>query len=154
MLPLAAYQILFLIVSVAAPLIFTLIQSIPINCKTAPHFASHIIFLALQICLILLSIWLHLTKWKLQKETATKSSLFLSSSSESTLLRSQGRCCRELITHMKLVDTYTNLCFVALIINSYFGINTISVLDDTSSSLSGGAGSDTDLLIPKTPIKI
>jgi hypothetical protein len=32
---------------------------------------------------------------------------------------------------MKLVDTYTNICFIALLINSYFAINTTQVSEDS-----------------------
>jgi hypothetical protein len=57
-------------------------------------------------------------------------------------VRTQGRCCRELITHMKLVDTYTNMCFIALLINSYFAINTVQASEDSilspSSNEDGG----------------
>ena len=35
-----------------------------------------------------------------------------------SLLKSQGRCCRELLCHMKLTDTYTNLCFLALLVHT------------------------------------
>jgi hypothetical protein len=43
---------------------------------------------------------------------------------------------------MKLVDTYTNMCFIALLINSYFAINTAQVSEDSilipSTSEDGG----------------
>ncbi len=35
-----------------------------------------------------------------------------------SLLKSQGRCCRELLCHMKLTDTYTNLCFLGLLVQT------------------------------------
>lgn len=131
LVPVVSYQVLFLITSLAGPLVFTLIKQIPGNCKTAPHYASHIIFLALQICLLCLSIWLHVQKWKSQLASIKKPSLFYNQSQDTSLLRTQGRCCRELITHMKLVDTYTNICFIALLINSYFAINTAQVSKDS-----------------------
>ena len=132
MLPIIAIQIVFLIVSIAGPLIFSLISAIPSNCKTAPNYSIHIIFLVNQFCLIGLSIWLHIQKVKTQYESNKNSNFFLNGSQDSPLIRSQGRCCRELITHIKLVDTYTNLCFVAILINTYFGINT-SQPDDIDS---------------------
>ena len=122
--PVVGYKVLFFVVAIGAPLIFTLGNFMVGNCKTAPHYASHIIFLTLQISLFGLSIWLHVKKWKSQIESLKKPSLFLSRTQDSSLLKSQGRCCRELITHMKLIDTYTNFCFIALLINSYFAINT------------------------------
>ena len=140
--PVVCYQVLFLTASLAGPLVFTLIKGIPGNCKTSPHYASHIIFLALQICLLCLSIWLHVQKWRSQLETLKKPSLFFNKSQDASLIRTQGRCCRELITHMKLVDTYTNMCFIALLINSYFTINTVQGSEDPilspSSNEDGG----------------
>lgn len=32
-------------------------------------------------------------------------------------MRSQGRCCREILSNMKLIDTYTNFCFFSLVLN-------------------------------------
>jgi hypothetical protein len=43
---------------------------------------------------------------------------------------------------MKLVDTYTNMCFIALLINNYFAINTVHASEDsilsTSTNEDGG----------------
>jgi hypothetical protein len=43
---------------------------------------------------------------------------------------------------MKLVDTYTNMCFIALLINNYFAINTVQAGEDsilsTSTNEDGG----------------
>lgn len=111
----AAYKAMYLLVSVIAPFVFTGILNT--SCKTSPNYISHILFVIVQIALLGLSMLLHRKK---HREQNRKQSFSLGSSSydsDGSLMRSQGRCCRELLSQMKLADTYTNLCFLALVIN-------------------------------------
>lgn len=107
---------MYLLISIVAPFVFTGILST--SCKTSPNYISHILFVVVQIALLGLSMILHRKK---QRERNRKQALSLGSSSsfdsDGSLMRSQGRCCRELLSQMKLADTYTNLCFLALVIN-------------------------------------
>lgn len=60
MLKVAMYQIGFIVVSIGAPIAMSLNESkLGTNCKTSPHYSSHIIFLVLQLGLLILSIMLH-----------------------------------------------------------------------------------------------
>lgn len=60
MLKVGVYQIGFVIVSIAVPIVMSLNEvKLGTNCKTNPHYASHLIFFVLQLGLIILSIMLH-----------------------------------------------------------------------------------------------
>ena len=60
MLKIGLYQIGFIIVSISAPIAMSLNEDkLGTNCKTSPHYASHIIFVVLQLGLLILSIMLH-----------------------------------------------------------------------------------------------
>lgn len=60
MLKIGIYQIGFLVVSIATPIAMSLNDGkLGTNCKTSPHYASHIIFFVLQLGLLILSIVLH-----------------------------------------------------------------------------------------------
>ncbi|CDW87966.1 leucine-rich repeat-containing protein 34 [Stylonychia lemnae] len=78
------------------------------DCRTSPYFFSHVIFLILQICLFGVSTFYHRRKNGKNGQNNEVTS---------SLMRSQGRCCREILSHMKIIDTYTNLCFFSLVLN-------------------------------------
>ena len=60
MLKIGLYQIGFIIVSIGAPIAMSLNEEkLGTNCKTSPHYASHIILVVLQLGLLILSIMLH-----------------------------------------------------------------------------------------------
>lgn len=107
MLKVGTYQLAFIIVSIAAPISMSFNEAkMGTNCKTSPHYASHIIFLVLQLGLIILSITFH------RKAKSSEVKKFHPQGYSS----SQGRCCREILSQIKLIDTYTNLCFLSLLL--------------------------------------
>ncbi len=60
MLKIGLYKIGFIIVSIGAPIAMSLNEEkLGTNCKTSPHYASHIIFVVFQLGLLILSILLH-----------------------------------------------------------------------------------------------
>lgn len=60
MLKVALYLIGFIIVSIGAPIAMSLNEEkLGTNCKTSPHYSSHIIFAVLQLGLLILSMLLH-----------------------------------------------------------------------------------------------
>jgi hypothetical protein len=101
--PLLCYTLLNISVITVPPLILYN------DCKHSPNYIAHIIFAILQIMLLIGS---HLYY---KKKLATAEG---QGEISSTMLNNQGRCCREIISHLKLLDTYTNLCFYTLIIHN------------------------------------
>lgn len=109
LLPLIIYNFAFLACVLVPPLMLYE------DCKSSPHYASHIVFAVLQVILLVISSFYHKRKNSASVNAQSKGAFGFDNSS--SLMRSQGRCCREILSNMKLIDTYTNFCFFSLVLN-------------------------------------
>ncbi len=101
MLLIIPYLFLFIVCIATVPFLFYK------DCSSGPQTFSHLIFVILQVGLLLINMFIHAKK---------KSRL---NSDSVSMLSTQSRCCREIITQMKLINTYTNFCFAYIVIQLY-----------------------------------